>query len=147
LISVVGAFMVCCTLGIIAVALPKPLPRDSAHTDAAGVAAHTGAADPTSTAATTTATTSAANHSTAAPTTGAPVPPPAPAYTQPQPLPVTTTESTPPPYDPPTQQPTYDGVKPGAFCGDHWAYGWTVDMVWMQCKTSATDSRFRWRAA
>jgi hypothetical protein len=46
----------------------------------------------------------------------------------------------------PTPQPTYQGVTPGAFCGDHWAYGYTSAGTRMQCKTGATDSRFRWRA-
>jgi hypothetical protein len=45
----------------------------------------------------------------------------------------------------PPQQQTYSGVHPGAFCGDHWAYGRTVDGVLMRCTTTATDSRFRWR--
>jgi hypothetical protein len=38
-------------------------------------------------------------------------------------------------------------VHPGAFCADHWAYGRTSTGRLMQCTTTATDSRFRWRAA
>lgn len=48
---------------------------------------------------------------------------------------------------PPEPTPTYSGVTPGAFCGDHYAYGHTSAGTLMQCKPSATDSRFRWRAA
>jgi hypothetical protein len=39
------------------------------------------------------------------------------------------------------------GVHPGAFCSPGGAYGYTVAGTRMQCKTSATDSRNRWRAA
>lgn len=46
----------------------------------------------------------------------------------------------------PAAAPTYHGVTPGAFCGDHYALGLTSTGELMQCKTSATDSRFRWRA-
>jgi hypothetical protein len=46
----------------------------------------------------------------------------------------------------PTAAPTVSGaVQPGAFCSQHGAYGYTVDHVLMRCKTSATDSRYRWR--
>ncbi len=38
-------------------------------------------------------------------------------------------------------------VWPGAFCAEHWAYGFTSAGTKMWCTTSATDSRFRWRAA
>ncbi len=38
------------------------------------------------------------------------------------------------------------GVTPGAFCSQHGAYGVTSTGQLMQCKTSATDTRYRWRA-
>ena len=48
----------------------------------------------------------------------------------------------------PTSHPTVSGfVHPGAFCSQHYAYGFTDKGTLMQCKPSATDSRFRWRAA
>jgi hypothetical protein len=65
---------------------------------------------------------------------------PAPHKTSPRPRTNPTVKKSTPP---PAQQ----GVHPGAFCAEHWAYGYTVDHVRMQCKTSATDSRFRWRKA
>lgn len=39
------------------------------------------------------------------------------------------------------------GIHPGAFCAEHWAFGLTDNGTLMQCKPSATDSYFRWRAA
>jgi hypothetical protein len=38
-------------------------------------------------------------------------------------------------------------VHPGAFCSEQWSYGHTSAGTLMRCKTSATDLRFRWRAA
>jgi hypothetical protein len=38
-------------------------------------------------------------------------------------------------------------VRPGAFCSERGAYGRTNAGTLMQCKTSSTDSRYRWRAA
>jgi hypothetical protein len=38
-------------------------------------------------------------------------------------------------------------VHPGAYCSEHGAFGRTKAGTLMQCKTSATDSRYRWRAA
>jgi hypothetical protein len=38
-------------------------------------------------------------------------------------------------------------VRPGAFCSERGAYGRTSAGTLMQCKTSSTDSRYRWRAA
>jgi hypothetical protein len=66
------------------------------------------------------------------------VTPTTPVAITPQPEPTTAT---------PAPQPTYSGVTPGAFCGDHYAFGYTSAGTLMQCKTSASDSRFRWRAA
>lgn len=37
-------------------------------------------------------------------------------------------------------------VHPGAFCSEHGYYGYTAAGTLMRCKTSATDSRYRWRA-
>jgi hypothetical protein len=69
------------------------------------------------------------------------------------PVPTSTSPST-PTYTPsptytvtPAPQPTYQGVTPGAFCGDHYAYGYTSAGTLMHCVTTATDTRFRWRAA
>jgi hypothetical protein len=41
------------------------------------------------------------------------------------------------------------GVHPGAFCAKAKAgtYGYTVTGVRMRCERSATDTRYRWRAA
>lgn len=52
----------------------------------------------------------------------------------------------PPP--PPPPQPYYGTVTSGAFCAaaNRGWYGHTATGVLMQCKTSATDSRLRWRA-
>lgn len=40
-----------------------------------------------------------------------------------------------------------EGVHPGAFCKPAGAFGHTSTGLLMQCKTSATDTRNRWRAA
>ena len=50
----------------------------------------------------------------------------------------------------PTAPITVSGfVWPGAFCAasDYWDYGYTSAGTLMRCTTTATDSRFRWRAA
>ena len=64
-----------------------------------------------------------------------------------------TPSPTPTPTSTPTPTPTVTGpryvgysVHPGAFCSEHWWYGYTSAGTLMQCKTSATDARFRWRA-
>jgi hypothetical protein len=36
-------------------------------------------------------------------------------------------------------------VSPGAFCSERGWYGKTNTGVTMRCKTSSTDSRYRWR--
>jgi hypothetical protein len=38
-------------------------------------------------------------------------------------------------------------VHPGAFCSEHWQYGYTSTGTRMRCTTTATDSSFRWRSA
>ena len=38
-------------------------------------------------------------------------------------------------------------VTPGAFRSEHGRYGHTSTGLLMQCVTSATDARFRWRSA
>lgn len=38
-------------------------------------------------------------------------------------------------------------VHPGAFCAEHWSYGYTSVGTLMRCTTTASDSRFRWRSA
>ena len=46
--------------------------------------------------------------------------------------------------------PLYPGyVTPGAFCAEDYSgwYGYTTTGTLMQCTTSYTDSRLRWRAA
>ncbi|MBB5872061.1 hypothetical protein F4553_005495 [Allocatelliglobosispora scoriae] len=50
----------------------------------------------------------------------------------------------------PTPEPEHTvgtAVHAGAFCSQHWWFGHTSTGKLMQCKPSATDSRFRWRAA
>lgn len=80
------------------------------------------------------------------PTTSAAPPTPTEAVER-TPPPQPTTEAPPPP--PPTTEaaPEIQGVHPGAFCSEHWSYGRTSTGLLMQCKPSATDSRFRWRQA
>lgn len=56
-----------------------------------------------------------------------------------------TTKATPKPE--PTTETTHTGVTPGAFCSEHGDYGLTSKGKLMKCKTSSTDSRYRWRAA
>ena len=48
---------------------------------------------------------------------------------------------------PPAAPPTKTDVTPGAFCSPGGAFGTTATGTPMQCKTSATDTRNRWRAA
>jgi hypothetical protein len=38
-------------------------------------------------------------------------------------------------------------VHPGAYCSEHGSYGYTSAGTRMQCTTTATDSRYRWRSA
>ena len=71
------------------------------------------------------------------PTPAAPVDPPAP------PAPPAPPPPAPPPR--PEPEPTQQGVHPGAFCSPKWAFGLTSSGTLMQCKPSATDTRFRWR--
>lgn len=40
-----------------------------------------------------------------------------------------------------------NAVHPGAFCAEHWSYGYTSAGTTMRCTTTPTDSRFRWRSA
>ncbi|MFG3603615.1 hypothetical protein [Micromonospora chersina] len=47
----------------------------------------------------------------------------------------------------PTTEPIRTGVHAGAFCSPAGALGRTSTGKLMRCKTSATDSRLRWRAA
>jgi hypothetical protein len=79
--------------------------------------------------------------STAAPTVATPTP-------APQPAPTTTPPVVAPPK--PTATPSVAGPKvvhPGAFCAPAGATGVTSTGKPEVCKTSATDSRLRWRAA
>jgi hypothetical protein len=53
---------------------------------------------------------------------------------------------------PTTPTPTAHGtvgyaVHPGAYCSEHWSYGYTSARTRMRCTTTATDSHFRWRSA
>ncbi|WP_082159399.1 hypothetical protein [Micromonospora sp. HK10] len=70
---------------------------------------------------------------------------PKPTRTSPKPAPKRTTSA------PRTTKPTTDsirtGVHAGAFCSPAGALGRTSTGKLMRCKTSATDSRLRWRAA
>jgi hypothetical protein len=77
------------------------------------------------------------------PTTSKPSPTPKP--TSPKPAPKRTTAA--PRTANPTTQSIRTGVHPGAFCSPAGALGRTSAGTLMQCKTSATDSRLRWRAA
>lgn len=75
----------------------------------------------------------------------APAPaPPAPAPPAPAPpAPVAPAPAPPAPASPPISK---TDVTPGAFCTPGGAYGLTSKGTLMQCKTSATDTRDRWRA-
>lgn len=46
-----------------------------------------------------------------------------------------------------SEQGGVQGVHPGAFCDEHWQYGYTAKGTLMQCTPKAGDDRFRWRAA
>ncbi|WP_306366075.1 serine/threonine kinase [Nocardiopsis sp. CC223A] len=73
-----------------------------------------------------------------------PEPEPAPApQPEPEPEPAPQPEPEPEPEAPSHVQ----GVHPGAFCSEHWQFGYTSAGTLMQCTTTATDSRFRWRQA
>jgi hypothetical protein len=69
---------------------------------------------------------------------GEPKPKP-PAAPRPQPTP----EQTAPPAP---SRPSLPTVHPGSFCSDAGAKGVTVKGTPMTCKTTAADSRLRWRA-
>jgi len=47
----------------------------------------------------------------------------------------------------PREEPTQQGVTPGAFCSPRGAFGVTSTGKLMLCGPSATDSKNRWRAA
>lgn len=66
---------------------------------------------------------------------------------KPAPKPVAKASSNPAP-TPSQQKSSYRlGVNPGSFCSPGGAFGHTKKGTLMQCKTSATDSRNRWRKA
>lgn len=78
---------------------------------------------------------------TQAPAPAAPAPAaPAPAPAAPAPAPAA-------PAPAPAAPAIQEGVHPGAFCKPAGAFGHTTTGLLMQCKTSATDTRNRWRAA
>jgi hypothetical protein len=79
---------------------------------------------------------------TIAPITPSPTSSPTHTTTTAPPKPTTTTA----PPKPSREYVSY-AVHPGAFCSEHDFYGYTSKGTLMQCKTSATDSRYRWRAA
>lgn len=68
---------------------------------------------------------------------------PKPTSAKPKPKPTRTATTKPEP----TSDPTHTGVTAGAFCSEHGDYGLTSKGTLMRCKTSATDSRYRWRRA
>jgi Protein of unknown function (DUF1524) len=71
-----------------------------------------------------------------------------PAATTNAPVPVVTQAATPPPaVTPPTPTPTKSYVTPGAFCSTAGATGFSKTGKAEVCKTTATDTRLRWRAA
>ena len=70
---------------------------------------------------------------------------PKPTGTSPKPTPKRTTSA--PRTTKPTTESIRTGVHPGAFCTPAGALGRTSTGKLMRCKTSATDSRLRWRAA
>ncbi|WP_156724539.1 PASTA domain-containing protein [Streptomyces apocyni] len=82
-----------------------------------------------------------------------PKPAPKPTLTQPAPA----APSAPAPAPAPAPQPSrtteapapapVQGVWPGSFCSEHGAYGRTAKGTLMRCTTTATDDRYRWRAA
>ncbi|WP_150240956.1 serine/threonine kinase [Nocardiopsis quinghaiensis] len=79
-----------------------------------------------------------------------PEPEPAP-EPEPEPEPAPEPEPQPAPEPEPEPEPEapshVQGVHPGAFCSEHWRYGYTSAGTLMQCTTTAEDSRFRWRKA
>ncbi len=66
---------------------------------------------------------------------------------EPEPEPVPETEDDQPGTGGGSDQDRVQGVHPGAYCDEHWQYGYTKDGTLMQCTTTATDDRFRWRSA
>ncbi|MEV0392004.1 hypothetical protein [Polymorphospora rubra] len=153
----------CCGIGAIGAALsddPKPLASASTGAPAApadspsAVPADADSATPTDD----TSTPAGATPTTAGPTTAGQVKTtprptqttPRPAKTTPQPKQTTaqpkrTTAA--PRTTKPTTASVQQGVTPGAFCKPAGAMGMTKTGKLMQCKTSPTDSRLRWRAA
>jgi hypothetical protein len=79
------------------------------------------------------------SRTSAPPTTRPPAPPPAPSTTKPA------TRTTAP--QAPARQFVSYAVHPGAFCSEHGWYGYTSKGTLMRCTTTATDTRYRWRAA
>lgn len=77
------------------------------------------------------------------PAESTPIPTVEPTYSTPTPTPLATVSSTPTPSQPSTNVPLI--VTPGAFCSDSNAIGVSKTGVTYTCKTSATDSRARWR--
>ncbi|WP_161630103.1 serine/threonine kinase [Nocardiopsis lucentensis] len=66
---------------------------------------------------------------------------------EPEPAPAPAPAPDPEPEPEPEAPSHVRGVHPGAFCDEYWQYGYTSAGTLMQCKTTATDDRFRWRAA
>ena len=66
---------------------------------------------------------------------------------EPEPEPAPQPAPQPEPEPEPVAPSHVQGVHPGAFCSEHWQYGYTVKGTLMQCTTTAEDSRFRWRQA
>lgn len=81
-------------------------------------------------------------------TSVSPTPSPTPSATvtaTPTPTPSLTQSATPSPSPTPTPTPTLATVTPGAFCSPAGATGVSKTGVSYTCKTSATDTRLRWR--
>lgn len=76
-----------------------------------------------------------------------PAPTQAPAPAAPAPAPAAPAPAPAAPAPAPAAPVVQEGVHPGAFCKPAGAFGHTTTGLLMQCKTSATDTRNRWRAA
>lgn len=75
-----------------------------------------------------------------------PTPKPTPKPTRPSPKPAPKRTTSAPRTTKPTTESIRTGVHAGAFCSPAGALGRTSTGKLMRCKTSATDSRLRWRA-
>jgi predicted lipid-binding transport protein (Tim44 family) len=138
----IAAVLALCLGGTIAIGL---VAGDSGSSERGNLAASVAAAETSPTVTTEPATPSAAPSATPSPTPTATPKPTATAKATTKATKKATTKATTKPE--PTTAITHAGVTPGAFCSEHGDFGLTSKGTLMKCKTSATDTRYRWRKA